>query len=136
MGPLIVAHKLDSLQRCLARVREKCPATVEALASTPDAQDIVVLNLSRAIQLCVDLALHRLADAGLPPPDTMGQAFEQLAATHSLNASLATRLRKAVGFRNLAVHSYSAIDWAIVHAIATRHLDDFARFAAWVGTQG
>lgn len=129
MDALIVARKLDSLQRCLARVREKCPTTADVLAATPDLQDIVVLNLSRAVQICVDLALHALADSGLPPPDTMGQAFEQLASTRKLDASLAMRLRKAVGFRNLAVHSYSTIDWAIVHAIATRHLDDFALFA-------
>ncbi|MGS1013646.1 HepT-like ribonuclease domain-containing protein [Rhodanobacter sp. UC4450_H17] len=35
----------------------------------------------------------------------------------------------AVGFRNIAVHSYNAIDWAIVHAIATCHLGDFEDFA-------
>lgn len=136
MDALIVGRKLDSLQRCLLRVRDKCPATADALAASPDLQDIVVLNLSRAVQLCVDLALHVLADSGLPPPDTMGQAFEQLTSTHKLDATLASPLRKAVGFRNLAVHSYSAIDWAIVHAIATRHLDDFTRFADWVRTQG
>jgi len=135
MDTLIVTRKIDSLQRCLVRVRDKCPATVDTLAATPDLQDIVVLNLSRAVQLCVDLALHVLADSGLPPPDTMGQAFDQLASTHSLDAALAVRLRKAVGFRNLAVHSYSSIDWAIVHAIATRHLGDFTGFATWVETQ-
>jgi len=135
MDTLIVARKLDSLQRCLARVRDKSPATADMLAATPDLQDIVVLNLSRAVQLCVDLALHVLADSGLPPPDTMGQAFDQLATTHQLDASLAVRLRKAVGFRNLAVHSYSSIDWAIVHAIATRHLGDFTSFATWVEAQ-
>ncbi len=135
MDALIVARKLDSLQRCLVRVRDKCPTTIDVLAATPDLQDIVVLNLSRAIQLCVDLALHVLADSGLPPPDTMGQAFEQLASTHKLDTSLAMRLRKAVGFRNLAVHSYSSIDWAIVHAIATRHLGDFTGFATWVEAQ-
>jgi uncharacterized protein YutE (UPF0331/DUF86 family) len=59
-----------------------------------------------------------------------------LATTHTLDATLASQLRKAVGFRNLAVHSYSSIDWVIVHAIATRHLDDFARFAEWVSSQG
>lgn len=135
MDTLMVGRKLDSLQRCLARVRDKCPATVNALATDPDLQDIMVLNLSRAVQLCVDLALHLLADSGLPPPDTMGQAFEQLAAKCKLDDSLATPLRKAVGFRNLAVHSYSSIDWTVVHAIATRHLDDFTRFARWVEVQ-
>lgn len=95
-------------------------------------QDIAVLNLSRAVRRCVDLALHVLADLGQPPPDTMGQAFEQLATAHKLDATIASQLRKAVGFRNLAVHSCSSIDWAIVHAIATRHSGDFARFAGWI----
>lgn len=39
-------------------------------------------------------------------------------------------MKKVVGFRNVAVHNYEAIDWQLVHAIATRHLDDFTRFAS------
>jgi hypothetical protein len=34
MDALIVARKLDSLQRCLARVHDKCPATADTLAVT------------------------------------------------------------------------------------------------------
>ena len=129
MDRLIVARKLDSLRRCLDRVRARCPADVATLAGDPDLQDIVVLNLSRAVQICVDLALHTLSILEQPVPDTMGQAFDQLAGAGRLPAGLALRLKKAVGFRNIAVHNYSAIDWAIVHAIATRHLGDFEAFA-------
>lgn len=32
----------------------------------------------------------------------------------------------------IAVHNYVAIDWEITHAIATRHVNDFAEFAAAV----
>ena len=60
----------------------------------------------------------------------MGQSFERLIASHKLDVELASRLR-----RKLAAHSYSSIDWAIVHAIATRHLGDFARFVDWIGEQ-
>ena len=55
MDTLIVAEKLESLGRCLARIEQKCPASASLLAADPDAQDIVVLNLSRAVQLCVDM---------------------------------------------------------------------------------
>lgn len=99
------------------------------MARDPDLQDIVVLNLSRAVQICVDLALHALSRLGQPAPDTMGQAFDQLAVLGSIPADLALRLKKSVGFRNIAVHNYSSIDWTIVHAIATLHLDDFENFA-------
>lgn len=88
-----------------------------------------MLNLSRAVQLCVDMALHFLTEAGQSTPETMGDAFEQLAQSKHLDPELAQRMRKAVGFRNIAVHNYSAIDWAIVHAIATEHLSDFKDFA-------
>ncbi|MCK5852244.1 DUF86 domain-containing protein [bacterium] len=36
---------------------------------------------------------------------------------------------KAVGFRNIAVHTYQDIDWEIVYSIVTKNLDDFVEFA-------
>ena len=41
----------------------------------------------------------------------------------------AQTLKKAVGFRNIAVHNYEAINWHIVHTIAKNHLVDFSEFA-------
>ena len=46
-----------------------------------------------------------------------------------ISSTLAMRLKKAVGFRNIAVHNYEAIHWDVVHRIATEHLDEFAEFA-------
>jgi hypothetical protein len=58
MDRILIERKLDSLRRCLQRVTERCPASAEALAEDLDAQDIVSLKLTRAVQLCVDLAEH------------------------------------------------------------------------------
>ncbi len=129
MDPLIVERKLDSLYRCIRRVEDKCPADVAPLMTDPDLQDVIVLNLSRAVQLCVDLAAHLLADLNQPPPNTMGEAFDYLRDAKIISPELAQTLRKSVGFRNLAVHNYDNLNWAIVHAIATRHLPDFKAFA-------
>lgn len=128
----VIAAKLESLRRCIARVEARCPATAAALAKDVDAQDIVALNLSRAVQLCVDLALHRISTGGDVAPATMGGAFDMLAANGTLDIELSKRMKSAVGFRNLAVHQYEAMDWAIVHAICTRHLDDFRMFARFI----
>lgn len=132
MDRIVIERKLDSLQRCLHRVAERCPVSAEALAKDVDAQDIVSLNLTRAVQLCVDLAAHLLTNLGGPPPESMGATFSQLAGAGLIPDELALRLRRAVGFRNLAVHNYDDIDWRIVHAIATTHLDDFRVFARHV----
>lgn len=129
----VVAAKLESLRRCVARVEARCPATVDALTTDLDAQDIIALNLSRAVQLCVDLALHRLSTSGATAPATMGGAFDALVPVGTITAALAGRMKSAVGFRNLAVHQYEAMDWAIVHAICTDHLGDFREFAKLVG---
>jgi hypothetical protein len=70
----LVNAKLESLRRCVARVKARCPAMVDELAKDIDSQDIIALNLSRAVQLCVDLALHRLSTTGQTTPATMGAA--------------------------------------------------------------
>jgi uncharacterized protein YutE (UPF0331/DUF86 family) len=94
-----------------------------------DLQDIVALNLSRAVQICVDIGAHLIAGMEVPPPDTMGQTFDLLAQESVLNNQLASNLKKAVGFRNIAVHSYENINWEIVHSIVKHHLADFSEFA-------
>ena len=125
----VIEQKLESVRRCLQRIKEKCPPSADILARDLDAQDILALNLSRAVQLCVDIGAHIVAGKNVPPPATMGQTFDVLAELRIISEELALRMKNAVGFRNIAVHNYEAINWQIVHAIATRHVGDFTDFA-------
>lgn len=125
----VTDRKLDALRRCLARLREKRPLTPEALLANPDLQDILALNLERAVQLSVDLAAMRITDLSVPAPETMGAVFEVLRERGVLSAGTADRMRKAVGFRNIAVHDYQRIDWQIVFNLVHRCLEDFEAFA-------
>jgi len=125
----VIERKLESLRRSLGRVKEKCPANADALAKDSDLQDILALNLTRAVQLSVDIGAHFVSDLDVPPPDTMGEIFDILSGADIISLELAGSMKKAVGFRNLAVHNYDAINWAIVYAIATDHLSDFGDFA-------
>lgn len=79
----VVEQKLESLRRCLSRIETKCPTDPGQLESDFDLQDIVSLNLSRAVQLCVDMGAHLIAGMNIPPPDTMGQTFDILACEGS-----------------------------------------------------
>lgn len=134
MDKQLVARKLDSLARCLARIEAKRPASAAHLAADVDAQDILSINLERAVQLCVDLGAHLLADHLTPPPETMGDVFQLLAEAGMISHDLATAMRQAVGFRNLSVHAYDRLDWERVFDIVRHRLDDFRRFAARVAT--
>lgn len=129
MDRAVIDRKLESLRRCVQRIRDKRPSSVDTLASDLDAQDVLVLNLSRAVQVCVDIGAHLLGSLDQPVPATMGETFIRLAEAAVLDAALADRLRRAVGFRNIAVHNYDAIDWQIVMALSGAPLQDFEDFA-------
>jgi len=129
----VILNKLDSLFRCVARIEEKSPETLEVLNSDYDVQDIIVLNLERAIQTCVDIGLHIISSQNIPAPDSMKNTFYALEQIGYINGHTAKRMAKAVGFRNTAVHAYQEIDWDIVFAIITSHLDDFRDFAREIG---
>jgi uncharacterized protein YutE (UPF0331/DUF86 family) len=126
----VIGAKLEALRHCVQRVAEKAPATAAELANDEDSQDIIALNLTRAVQVCVDIAAHAISEANFSPPGTMAEAFDTLCQMKLIDASLAERMKKAVGFGNVAVHSYQDIDWAVVDAICKNHLDDFRAFAS------
>ena len=125
----VVDQKLESLRRCLLRLETKCPLDPSILVADVDLQDIISLNLSRAVQICVDIGAHIIAGLEIPPPGTMGETFDLLAQEGVLSKELATNLKKAVGFRNIAIHNYETINWHIVYSIVKNHLEDFNAFA-------
>ena len=125
----VIEDKLERLRRCVQRVEQKRPSTPEALATDYDLQDILSVNLERAVQLCVDIAAHIIADREVNAPTTMAAAFEALHTLHILSSDLSNSMKKAVGFRNIVVHNYQEIDWRIVFNICHHKLDDFRAFA-------
>ena len=132
----VIEHRLESLRRCIARVESRRPSAVEVLQADADLQDILSVNLERAVQLCVDIANHLIAASEARPPSSMGEAFEILSDEGVLPPELAQRMKKAVGFRNIAVHAYQRIDWAIVFDISHHRLHDFEEFARRVVATG
>ncbi len=91
MDRTLIAQKIESLRLCTRRIHDKCPPLAEDLARDIDAQDIIAVNLTRAVQPCVDIASHWIAASGLPAPQTMGEAFARLADAGVLDAGRARR---------------------------------------------
>lgn len=128
----IVTTRLASLARCITRIEEHRPEKLEGLVEDYDTQDIVSVNLQRAVQLCVDVGSHILAEIGESVPPTMVEVFSLLGARKVIGAGLARDLVRAVGFRNISVHEYDSIDWKIVFEIIHDHLGEFRDFASAV----
>jgi len=130
MDQQLVAQKLESLRSCIHRVETKLPESQEVFLNDLDSQDIIALNLTRAVQMCVDIAAHWLAEnTEASAPKTMGQTFESLYQVGIITEELANHMRLSVGFRNVMVHNYDDVNWEIVYTICSKHIDDFRAFA-------
>ncbi|MHB8829065.1 MAG: type VII toxin-antitoxin system HepT family RNase toxin [Syntrophales bacterium] len=127
----VVLAKAAAIGRCLRRIRETTggdPARLEEI----DKQDIFVLNLQRAIQAAIDLAAHIVAAEGLGLPETVRENFVLLQKAGVLSTECGGKLEKMVGFRNIAIHNYQALDGAILRAILCEHLGDLEEFSTMV----
>lgn len=128
MDQIVIETKIDSILRCVQRIKTRLPDSRAEFLHDLDAQDVIVLNLSRCVQLAVDIAMHICSASNQTLPQTMGQSFDTLLTMGVLDESLAIKMKKSVGFRNVAVHNYDEIDLELTYDIAHQHIDDFVKF--------
>lgn len=123
----VVLAKLTTIERCLARIQEVRHRS-ELLPL--DVADLTALNLQRAVQAAIDLGSHIVVAEGYGLPSVAGDAFFLLAERGVLDADLAERLRRMVGFRNIAIHEYSRLDPQVVEGIVRDRLGDLRELMA------
>jgi uncharacterized protein YutE (UPF0331/DUF86 family) len=117
----VVLAKIAIMKKCVATI-----ITVQQVEILPwMREDISVLNLQRAIQAAIDLAHVVIAQRGLGLPNDYEQSFVILAEHKIIDAEIAGTLKKMVGFRNISVHEYQAVNKHVVKSIIEHHLDDF-----------
>jgi uncharacterized protein YutE (UPF0331/DUF86 family) len=125
----LIEEKIESLRRCVRRVQDKRAETVEQLENDWDTQDILSVNLTRAVQLCVDIAAHLRNGPALARNDGGGIRASPRNGRSRRAACEASSGGRRISIRNVAIHADRSIDWAIVHSIMHERLDDFRRFA-------
>jgi uncharacterized protein YutE (UPF0331/DUF86 family) len=94
MDQLILAEKIESLRRCIQRIEDKKPDNINFLIQDLDLQDILVLNLTRAVQLCVDIGSHIISDTNESPPQTMGEVFTTLHKLGTITPGTCQQLKR------------------------------------------
>jgi uncharacterized protein YutE (UPF0331/DUF86 family) len=125
----VILAKVEIIERCLHRIREEYAGVPANLYDNWTRQDSILLNLERACQASIDLALRLVSMKNLGLPKESREAFDLLAASGPLDAVQAQAMQRMVGFRNLAVHNYRKLDLKIVQAIVETRLGDFTAFA-------
>lgn len=126
----VLVNKAESIERCLRRVAEEYRGHEDELQTNFTRQDAIVLNLLRACETAIAMAMHVVRAQRLGVPQSSRDAFDRLQEAGLLTAELAGRMKAMVGFRNVAVHSYRALDLAVVRAIIDKRLNDFDAYTA------
>jgi uncharacterized protein YutE (UPF0331/DUF86 family) len=124
----VLAERTMAVERHLARVAARLPASPDDLRPASDASDAVVLHLWQATQIVIDLAMSACLVLRLGTPSSYADAFRRLERADVVGADLADRLVRAAGFRNLVAHAYESLDLKRVHAAATHGPADLLRF--------
>ena len=120
-------NKAAIIRRCLKRISEEYRGNPSRLDDFT-IQDSIVLNLFRACEAAIDLAMHRVAQGRFGIPQTSRDSFQLLAQNGILSHASATAMKHMVGFRNIAVHNYQNIQLPILQAIVEKHLVDFESY--------
>jgi len=129
----VILAKAAAIQKCLRRIKDVTGLDPDRLDDL-DVQDIFVLNLQRAIQSAIDRSVHVVASEGLGIPDTIRGNFVLLENAKILTKTLSKKMQSMVGFRNIAIHDYQALDVKILKAILTKHLKDLEQFYTYILT--
>jgi uncharacterized protein YutE (UPF0331/DUF86 family) len=128
----VIFNKAATIERCLQRVVEEHAGNDANLVANQTKQDAIILNLQRACETSIDLAMHVISRRRLGIPQDSRDAFAILQASGILPADLAVRMQHMVGFRNIAVHEYTRRNVDVVRSIITKRLDDFRFFSSTI----
>ncbi|MBI4549293.1 MAG: DUF86 domain-containing protein [Ignavibacteriae bacterium] len=123
----LVYEKIKNIQNCLKRIRDVTQLDPKSLDDL-DTQDIFALNLQRAVQSSLDLALHVVASEGLGLPESLKENFMLLGKAKILSKKETERMVKMVGFRDIAVHEYQILNVKVLKSILRHNLNDLEEF--------
>lgn len=126
----LVLKKLAFIGTCLSELERL--AKLELLETDVRERRFIEHTLQLAIQACLDVATRIVTDERLGEPKTNHELFSLLAGAGWLDQDLATKLRAAVGFRNILVHGYTDVDPNVIRDVVENHTNDLEEFASIV----
>lgn len=124
----LILKKLAFIETCLAELRSL--ARPDRIEHDVKERRFVEHTLQICVQAVQDVASHIVSDQRLGEPSTNLELFRLLAQGGWLTEGTSRVLRAAVGFRNVLVHGYTAVDPGIVRNVLEEHLGDIEQFVS------
>ncbi len=125
----VILNKVAIIQRCIKRIQEVYANDLSHLQDYTQ-QESIVLNIQRACEAAIDLAMHLISSRQWGIPQKSREAFEILHANQVIDEQVMKKMQAMVGFRNIAVHDYQTLKIEVLEGIVKHHLVDFNHYTA------
>ena len=108
--PDVVAQKVASARGRLQAADPIFERSLDEFLEDEPARDLACFYLFLAIQECIDIAAHWIADEDWGAPGDIAEVFDILRDKGVIDAEMARGMRGATGLRNRIAHGYGSLD--------------------------
>lgn len=125
----VISTRLNKLQEYVKILKQIRKHPQRRFLDDPVLRGSAERYLHLAIECCLDIGNHVIADRGLRKPQDYKDIFLVLGESKFIPLAFAKRIAPMGGFRNILVHDYLRIDPTLVYRFLSTQLSDFERFA-------
>jgi len=125
-----LSSRLDALEGYLAELRPFRAVSREEFVREPAMHHLAERLLHLACECVLDTAQHVIAEGGYRQAATYKDLMQVLTEEGLIDAGLAERLKRWMGFRNALVHLYLELDHGRSYDAIQEDLRDLEEFAA------
>ncbi len=129
MANELLLNKAATIERCIARAKEEYEKDIQNFEDDYTRQDAAILNIERACETALDIGHIYVRENKLGIPQSSRNVFELLEKGNVISKELSEKLKKMVGFRNIAIHDYQNIQIPILLEVIKTHLNDLLEFS-------
>lgn len=112
----VIHNKCAIIERSLRRMKEEFDSDPSLTNCTH--VDAMILNIERAFQAAIDLAMHLVSLNHSGIPQNSADAFILLEKSGLISKTVAQKMVAMTGFRNVAIHEYQELEIGVLRNIA------------------
>jgi uncharacterized protein YutE (UPF0331/DUF86 family) len=129
----VCLNKAAIIERALRRMQQEYHAnpTLDDFTHI----DAMTLNIERACQAAIDLAMHIVARERLGLPQSSAESFRLLHEAGHITEETLRHMTAMTGFRNIAIHEYQQMDMSILRSIAETRWKSLVQYCEALGIQ-
>ena len=124
----IIINKIETIKKCMKRINEEYENKTSNLTNSTK-QDSIILNIQRLCEAGIELGVHIIRINKYGIPQSSQEIFQILEKNNIISKELSKNLQRIVGFRNIVIHDYQAINLEILQKIIENNLDDILELA-------